>query len=418
MMTELQKQLNLADEVNTANRLEAVQEPESAFDWDNEFTNISQEHYTEYWDESLSYFENTRNLHNRIVWLGDSHTQKIISHVVTTYALAHSLALNFCPILFYCGKSGSAKSESGKFIAAIREADKSVIGAQCTFASVRNIINENRWYNWSDYLPDITRNNERAMMLVWADIKESDLSENRQLYSLIRNGCDRKEDRLLIAGEDGKNREFYVFCPKVVSSIEPFYSYPRWSELKRRILLVKTKVLDDSILATDFRDSQVFLDQISFKGAYRRFDEFWNRTNLSELAQRHKHGKIKSLMLKTGFSEHEIKASKDLVLQHSILANCDLKESIDIFREYWLLARKWLEIQDFSLESILQVLLNEYAQTKVEGIPLCIEHAKCIATLKDAHFTSKASDIGAFMISRGFKPVKKSSKQFWVEELK
>jgi len=390
---------------------------ESPFDWDSEFVNDSTTHYSDYWDDDLSYFDNVMDLHNRIVWLGDTHTQNAVSHVVTTYALAHSLALEFCPILFYCGKSGSAKSESGKFIAAIREADKSVIGAQCTFASVRNIINENRWYNWSDYLSDTSRNNERPMILVWADIKESDLAENRQLYSLLRNGCDRKEDRLLIAGEDGKNKEFYVFCPKVISSIEPFYSYPKWSELRRRILLVKTRVLDKSIEAQSFRENQIFLDHTSFKGANRHFIGFWNRENLTKLAYRRKHGKIKALMLKSGFTEHEIKASQDLALQHSILNDCTVSESIDIFGQYWQLARQWIELQGFSLETILQGLLSEYSQTKVDGIPLCIEHAKCVSALKDASFTAKSSDIGAFMISKGFKPVKKSSKQFWVEEI-
>lgn len=417
-MTELQKELNLADEQSTAKRLEAAKESETPFDWETEFRTSSLTHYSEFWSDSLSYFNNVRSLHNRAIWLGDEHTQEVVSHVVSAYALSHSVAMQFCPILFYCGVSGSAKSESGKFIAAIRESEKDILGAQCTFASVRNVINANRWYHYSEHLHDTSLNNERATVLVWADIKEADLLENRQLYSLMRNGCDRKEDRLLIASEGGMNKEFYVFCPKIISSVESFYSYPKWSELKRRIILVKTKVLDDSLSAELFRENQLVTDTVDFNGISRKFNDFWCRESLLKLGDRRKNSKAKSLMLKAKFSEHEIKASYDLLLQHSVLNDCAVSESIAIFREYWLIAYKWLEIQDFSLESILQGLLSEYFQTKVDGIPLCIEHGKCVSALKDSHFTAKASDIGAFMISKGFKPAKKAGKQFWVEEMK
>lgn len=385
-----------------------------SFDWSS-FKDASLTHYSAYWNDSTSYFENVRNLYNRCIW--HKKNQEIISHVASAYACSHSLAMQFCPILFYQGKSGSAKSESAKLIASIRESVKDILGAQCTFASIRNVINSSRWYVHSEYLQDVSLDNERPCILIWADIKEGDLSENRQLYSLLRNGCDRKEDRLLIAGEAGQNHEFFVFCPKIVSSVEAFYSYPKWSELKRRILLIRTDILDNSTSASSFRDNQLCCDDIDFTGCFKHFEQFWVHENLLKLAHRIKSSKAKHLMLQAGYSEHEIKASLYLVLQHSVLADIQVKESIEIFREYWTMARSWLEVSDFGLESVLTQLLTEYSQIKVEGIPLTIEHSKCVQACKDASMAANSKEIGAFMLSKGFKSTKKASKHYWIENL-
>ena len=384
------------------------------FDW-NSFKDASLTHYSDYWDNDASYFDNVRSLYNRCIW--HKHNQDVISHIAATYACCHSLAMQFCPILFYQGKSGSAKSESAKLIAAIRETSKDILGAQCTFASIRNVINTSRWYVYSQYLQDTALANEKPTILVWADIKEADLSENRQLYSLLRNGCDRKEDKLLIAGEAGQNQEFFVFCPKIISSVEAFYSYPKWSELKRRILLIHTDILDNSVSAETFRDNQLCCDEIDFTGCFKHFNNFWSDENLLKLAHRMKHGKAKHMMLQSGFTEHECKSSLHLLLQHSILNDCDLKQSIEIFHQYWLMARSWLEVSDFGIESVLTQLLSEYWQIKVDGIPLAIEHSKCIQACKDASMIAKSKDIGVFMVSKGFKAVKKNNKHYWIESL-
>lgn len=385
-----------------------------SFDWKT-FENASLTSYKEYWQADLSYFENVRRLYNRCIW--HKNNQEVISHIAATYACSHSLAMQFCPILFYQGKSGSAKSESAKLIASVRESIGDILGAQCTFASIRNVINKSRWYLHSEYLQDVSLDNEKPTILIWADIKEGDLSENRQLYSLLRNGCDRKEDRLLIAGEAGQNHEFYVFCPKIVSSVEAFYSYPKWSELKRRILLIRTDIIDNSASAQSFRENQLCCDDLDFTGCFKHFNQFWDRENLIALAHRIKHGKAKHLMLANGFTEHEIKASLYLLLQHSILANCEIKDSIVIFKEYWIAARSWLEVSDFGIEAILTQMLAEQYQLKIDGIPLNIEHSICVAACKQASMPSNAKEIGSFMSSKGFKPTKKNNKHYWIESL-
>ena len=398
--------------IDSENTIKTEKDIKPSFDWKT-FNDASLTSYKEYWGDNLSYFENVRTLYNRCIW--HKNNQETISHIASAYACSHSLAMQFCPILFYQGKSGSAKSESAKLIASIRESIGDVLGAQCTFASVRNVINKSRWYVHSEYLQDNSLDNEKPTVLIWADIKEGDLSENRQLYSLLRNGCDRKEDRLLIAGEAGQNHEFYVFCPKIVSSVEAFYSYPKWSELKRRILLIRTDILDTSQSASEFRDSQLCCDDIDFTGCYSHFNQFWNRDNLIKLATRIKHGKAKHIMLNQGFTEHEIKASLYLMLQHSVLADCEVKDSVAIFKDYWLMARSWLEVSDFGIEAILTQMLQEQFQLRIDGIPLNIEHATCVNACKSASMPSNAKEIGAFMHSKGFKPTKKNNKHYWCE---
>jgi hypothetical protein len=390
--------------------------PTNSFDWD-EYDKEALTSYRDYWDTSLSYFDNSRNLYNRVIWHGDN--QEILSHVAISYGLSHSVLINFAPLLFYQGSSGSGKSASGTLIASLRGKGDDILGAQCTFASIRNILTSSRWYYVDKYDLDTSRANERPCLLVWADIKESDLSEDRKIYSLIRNGCDRKEDKLLIAGEDGENKEFRVFSPKIVSSIEPFYAYAKWSELKRRILLIKTTPLDNSASKKAFLGNRLDLDDIDFSGAHAEFEAFWTNDTLSTFATLRKNGKGKQLLKSAGLSEHEIKACFDIVLQHAVLSDLPLSDSVDIFRQYWALARSWLSSGEFSCESVLIDLIKEYSFMKQEGIPLMIEHSKCLQAVKTLGFSANPKEIGAVMTSKGFELVKhkSSSKQFWSEIL-
>lgn len=311
------------------------------FNWD-EFESIAQIPYKELWDESREYHENVALLLGRAIALPNPD---VLLPIVTAYTCLHSVTCRFIPVLTFQGKTGTGKSQAQKCVAALRGELKGMI-SQTTFASLRNYINQNRWYSWDKEIPNTSRNNERPYMLHWVDQKESSFADPNT-YGLFRVGCDRSEDRLTIAAEDGKNQEFFVFGAKTFSTIEDFYTREKWSELLRRLLVVKC-ISTDELSPDDLKnwnpDIAINPDTVEWDGIRNRFNDHWNRDRLLHAAHlQRQYGNMKKQFLTKGGSEKQFRASFDLMVC-MIASNFfpDVKDGktkpstvIDLFLEYW-----------------------------------------------------------------------------------
>lgn len=386
--------------------------------WD-EFESASTESYLSVWDESLDYYGNCVGLFEHTLYHSEIF---ILKHILAAYTGFHSVAANFAPILFFSGASGTGKSQTSNLIAAIRETKESVLGGSSTFASVRNVLQRNRWIikpESIDEPQDTRRSNEKACMLIWADIKVANLSDPK-MFGLLRNGTSREEDRLTIAGDAGKNYEFYVFAPKVLSSVEDFYNESQYSELKRRLLLIKTqKMKPDSVHASTWLETAINPSDYDFKGCKKHFKEFWSRDNLLALAGLKKTSGINTRLKKREWSSDYITAYRDLILQHTILSGMSLSEVIKIWE-------KFIDIQEASLSQssvnvdfiVSQFIADAETRAKeVELVQVRIEHNLIHARLLALKLRAYTEQVAPIMQTKGYAHEINGNTLTWVKVL-
>jgi hypothetical protein len=87
---------------------------------------------------------------------------------------------------------------------------------------------------------------EKNAFMVWDDIDPSVFTTRPDIYRLFKFGYDRSTDTISISSDKaGKNLKFRCFCPKIFSSVSPLHTDSNFPELKRRLLTIKTKRLED-----------------------------------------------------------------------------------------------------------------------------------------------------------------------------
>jgi hypothetical protein len=386
--------------------------------WD-EFEASSMDSYETLWRDEISYYENVVGLIKRTAYHSEMHT---LAPILAAYTCFHSVAANFAPILFFGGASGTGKSKLSELIASIRGCKGNILGGSSTFASIRNVLQESRWRVRSQSLDepqDTRRSNEKPCLLVWADIKAANLQDPK-MYGLLRNGTSRGEDKLTIAGEGGKNYEFYVFSPKILSSIEDFYNEAQYSELKRRILLIRTeKMKDDSYNVGLWADNCIDPSDYDWKGCKNQFRSFWEKDRILELAALKKNAKVATRLKKLKWDSHHITAYSDLILQHAVLADSSIGEICDIWTKYIDIKDGWMRDNTVSVDGIISQF-TEHAEEQAVAVELKsvriehnIIHARLIA-LKLRAYTEQISPI---MQHKGYSPVINGSVLSWVKEL-
>lgn len=389
---------------------------ENGFDWDD-FENNSQISIDDVWIESKSYYENVSNIVSRVMYHDEIF---ILKEIIAAYACFHSIAAKFAPILFFSGSSGTGKSNLTLLMASLRGAEKSILGGSSTFASVRNTLNRSRWRYFSAELGsqnDTSRANEKLSTLYWADIKAANLADPK-MYGLLRNGTSRFEDKLTIAGEDGKNLEFYVFCPKVISSIEDFYTQARFSELKRRLLIIRTQKLKPS--ASNWLESAINPNEYSFNGCLERFESFWDNTRLTELSHCIKSSRLASKLAKKGWHSDYIAAYTCLMNQHIVMMDSDVKSIIDLWEKYISLQDVWVKSSQLSIDAIVKNLVQpqEQASIDIELDKVTINHKDLSAKLASLKFGRSNDAIPEIMNVLGYTHVFQGNELYWVKQLR
>ncbi|HEY9658488.1 MAG TPA: hypothetical protein V6C65_08570 [Allocoleopsis sp.] len=182
---------------------------------------------------SPTLLEATTYVFERTVFLPNP---SLFGPIAISYFLIPSAMANTCPLLIFHGVKGSGKSQGGQVAALIHGKLDEIKGSASTFAALRNALDSSRWL-------DSEKRMEVNSILIIDDIKESFFSSSPDRYNMVRSGTYRDTDRITLASKDktGENLEFRCFGPKILSTVEQFWSQQKYSELLRRIIVIPCK---------------------------------------------------------------------------------------------------------------------------------------------------------------------------------
>lgn len=233
--------------------------------------------WVDFWDDNLSLFENTKALVNASVWLPKRETMSTIASI---YILIPTKMSFVVPVLFSWGDKGSGKSTLSLLANSIRGFNQ-LFSPTDTFASLRNALDKMRW------IDPITKEFEReGALLAWDNINEDTLKREPKIYQLLLYGYNRRTDRVSIANVNGENKEYSVYCPKIISSVEPLHMGNDFSELNRRLLIIPHKPFEkfskaekEEYQSVDINNDRLELESIHWEGVHDNFYNFWNNLN-------------------------------------------------------------------------------------------------------------------------------------------
>jgi hypothetical protein len=193
------------------------------------------------------------------------------------------------PYLFLHGQSGSGKSTIAKVASYLHGV--TINSSSDTFAGIRNSLNDRRNTqvevpsNDPKY-PSVYTSVERNTCMVWDDIDSSVFTNSPDLYRLFKFGYDRSTDKITLSSKEvGENIEFRCFCPKVFSSISPLHLNDRFKELKRRLIVIPCKRIEElpetrlaelGVSLSNWSNCLIDTTAYDWKGLAKVFDEFWD----------------------------------------------------------------------------------------------------------------------------------------------
>lgn len=248
-------------------------------------------------------FNSTQPLGNELVGL----LKKVIFlpqdfyDIVAVYYLLPSALCRTIPYLFLCGQSGSGKSilaDAARYLYNVNTSSSSD-----SFAGIRNTLDDRRkGYAELPYEDgsDLTYRKpvEKNTIMVWDDIDPSVFFKYPDLYRLFKFGYDRRSSKITISGKEvGEVLEFNCFCPKVFSSISHFHLDDRFKELKRRLIVIPLKrveELSDELLAEysvtkeNYATNLVSLDDYDWKGFSDLYRDFWDYNRAEDFLEARK----------------------------------------------------------------------------------------------------------------------------------
>lgn len=298
-----------------------------------------------YWDEGKSLYENVLALVSTSVFLPEP---KILNPLVSVYILMPSKWARVAAILFSFGDQGSGKSTYA-MLANTLHGLTHTFSPTDTFASVRNALDMMRWID-----PGTKTFEREGSILCWDNLHKETLIDDKKLYQLLLFGYNRATDRIQIAASDGGNKEFYVFCPKIISSIEPLHLYHEFVELRRRLIVIPHKRWERFTISEkkyyeglDINTDRLELESINWLGISRKFYEFWSNENNCSM-----YVNFRGLLTKKGKREYSIPRvingerwtiSVDILTTGLVLgAWTDVQKAIDYMADYWKYADTYI----------------------------------------------------------------------------
>jgi energy-coupling factor transporter ATP-binding protein EcfA2 len=236
------------------------------------------------YDDSLSLPENLLSILKRTTFLPHDFYD-----IITAYFLLPSALCRVVPYLFLYGQSGSGKSTLAKMASYLHGID--INSSSDTFAGIRNGLNERRETHIeisSDdpKYPSVYKKVERNTCMVWDDVDSTVFTNNPDIYRLFKFGYDRSTDKIVLSSDKvGENLEFRCFCPKVFSSISPLHLDDRFKELKRRLIVIPCKRIEElsderraemGVGRDNWQSKLLDISAYDWKGFDKVFDEFWD----------------------------------------------------------------------------------------------------------------------------------------------
>lgn len=321
------------------------------------------------YDESLSLPQNFLHILHNSIYLPHDHYK-----IITAYAFIPSVLARVVPYLFLYGVSGSGKSSIGKLIASLNGVELNSSGD--TFASVRNSLDTRRkGYTLipsdNPAFPDgYTKEIEINTCMVWDDIDAKVFTEKGDLYRLFKFGYDKSADKIEISSLDkGKNLVFHCFCPKTFSSIAPLHLNEQLLELRRRLLVIPTKKIEDIENDRSWQldhhplrnnNDLINTDLISWKDLDNEFKRYWDIERARDyLTVR----KTLSRSLPRLTSTQKI-VSLDLLTTGIVCGIWNSQDNaIDEITTYW----RWLENEVQANQEPLSLLLKKLVETEADN---------------------------------------------------
>lgn len=173
--------------------------------------------------------------------------------LISSLLIPSAMTMNY-PIIIFYGKSGTAKS------GLIRLAENMYgipqTGTTATYAGIRNHIQDFRYVTDEETGELIEQN----ILVTIDDIDSLTILSDRKLFGMLKTGHSYSTGTTRISTcEAGKNIAFNMACPKALSTCDQkVWTHPDLHELKRRVLIIPTK------LRPDLRDELVDKEEINF----------------------------------------------------------------------------------------------------------------------------------------------------------
>lgn len=357
-----------------------------SYDYTALFKEINRENLNTWqsvYDDNLSLPDNFLSILKRSVYLPYDRYK-----LITAYAFIPSALARTVPYLFLYGMSGSGKSTIAKLIAHLHGIDLS--SSSDTFAGIRNSLEQRRrrWIDIPSSDPDsqLTCNREIEVntCMVWDDIDSKVFTNNRDLYRLFKFGYDKSSDKIEVSSlEIGKNLIFHCFCPKTFSSIQPLHLDGDLKELRRRLIVIPTKTIEDlsetrlldlGIDRANWANNLIDVSHLNWDGFSDLFKNFWD-IDLARLYLTSRGFLLKNL---NGLNSKQRAISIDLITTGVTIGiwNNEI-EAIKDVTSYW----QWLS-QEFKTGSEpLYVLLKQYIANEVKNAL----NNGCEPMIKNAH---------------------------------
>ena len=292
--------------------------------------------------------------------------------IVATYFLLPSALCKTVPYLFLYGQSGSGKSTVAKVASYLHGC--SINSSSDTFAGIRNTL-ENRRYGYAE-VPDESmptgvwnKRVERNICMVWDDIDASVFVNSPDLYRLFKFGSNKSTDTITISGkETGTNLVFHCFCPKVFSSISPLHLDDRFKELRRRLIVIPCKRVEEltderklelGVTSSNWQGKLLDLDAYDWTGFEQLFTEYWDMDKAKAFIDTRKAVYSSA----RGLSSQQRGISLDLISTGIVTGVWrDATEALERVKSYW----KWFK-DETEKNAGLTTLLKDYIKIETKN---------------------------------------------------
>ena len=370
--------------------------------------------WRELYDDSLLLPDNFLHLLRSTVYLPHDFYD-----VIAVYALLPSALCRNIPYLFLCGASGSGKSTIGKLISFLHGVK--INSSSNTFAGVRNDLDKRRRVIVDRVDPENPEQTFRTYAegntcMVWDDVDASVFASSPNLYRLFKFGSNRASSVITLSSKEvGENLEFSTFCPKTLSSISPLHLDDRFRELRRRLIVIPCKKIEElseerrvelGANGDDWQSKLIDVDVYDWKGFSEEFKLWWDLPTAQGFVDARK-ALSKSA---TGLSSLQRAVSLDLL---ACGIACDIwsdeNQALERMKTYW----SWFK-QETEKNAGLGGLLKEYIKqeeknAKAVNTPLAIHSQQLRNQLNNWYQTGyllespRASEVKSLMFDLGMR---------------
>lgn len=343
----------------------------------------SLESWEELWNWDKSLVLNIESILNELILIQKPEIQLRMAAI---YLCASSKLSFHFPVLYCYGQRGAGKSTIASL--AVRFRGRNIlIGATNTFASIRNELNQITWFD----LETKTRERE-GILLAYDNLRHSTFSQAPYIYQMLLQGYDRNSGVISIASEGGENLDFSTYGPKIINSVDNFFSGAH-IELERRLMPIFHNRIDELIKRDiyspekieSFLEDKVEIDSFSWNGFHEPYFDFWQNKNHVDdyVLARNLLTKRKSPFKKQWKTSPELwTISVDLICSaYALKLFNSLGLAIDFFQEYWNFVENKKQENTSNLLELIQELISSELGSQVVNRNFLLSQGHNVAPL-------------------------------------